>query len=130
MYLLLQNAQSRQILLIFFYPLFCHLFPSQDKLAFNARENFSTTQSREDFSVNQDFPVNLLQELRSDGSDNNDLLTSQHLPPDLISSSDPFLDLVTSEHLPPNLFPSLLDSTFRPAGDLHHELNLTESDIM
>ena len=99
----------------------CHCFLLQDNLVFNAAENFSLTQSPEDFSLNQDFPFNMLQEeLRSHGSQ-----TYQDLSPE-----DPFLDLVASEDLPPKLFPSLHDSTFPPAGDLHHEGSLKESDIM
>lgn len=99
----------------------CHCFLLQDNLVFNAAENFSLTQSPEDFSLNQDFPFNMLQEeLRSHGSQ-----TYQDLSPE-----DPFLDLVASEDLPPKLFPSLHDSTFPLAGDLHHEGSLKESDIM
>ena len=127
------NVQSSQILLIFSYPLFCRILLLQDKLVFNASENFSTTQSTlpEDFPVNQDFPFNLLQDLRSHNNNgreilndlftSEDLISSQDLEPNLISSADP---LFSSEDLPPYLFPSLRDSTFLPEG------GFTESDIM
>ena len=104
----------------------------------NATEDFSITQPtlQKDSSVTQDFPFDLLQDLKSHGSPDhgletlNNLFASQDTSPDLLmSSADPFLDLVTSEDLPPDLFPSLLDSTFRP-GDHLNEGSLTESDIM